>query len=176
MENGIAPFSSIFAPGLAPVAEVWGASVPDSSGNPIGNTCPVVANPGEAWGMNLVARYNSVHLPEIRKSVSDDYFDSAVDFFFCLWGAHPDVDGSCARAVQHNNVAALANAIGENNPSYKVFYHDGTCHAERECDSNFNGGNDLSCTYDGMSTDGVMFRDWVRGWLQLGGYAWDTVK
>lgn len=95
------------------------------------------------------------------------------DFFFCLWGAHPDVRGSCALAIQRNTIVDLATVIGETNPSYKVFYHAGTCHAERECD---NGGFDPACTYDGMSTDGVMFRDWVRGWLQFGNQAWDTVK
>jgi len=176
MEDGIAPFNPLFMPYTA-WGEAFGAWVPDSNGDPIAKTCPIIANPGEEWGPSLVARYNAVNLPNIRKAMSDDYYDSTEDFFYCLLGARPDVNGSCALAVQRNLVEVLASDIGEDNPTDKVFYHSSVCHAERivdNLDASSSGGAD--CTYDGMSTDGVMFRDWFRGWMQFGGYGWDTVK
>jgi hypothetical protein len=51
--------------------------------------------------------------------------------------------------------------------NFKVFYHSGTCHIEREVDGNslVTDGSQPSCDYDLMHHDGVHLNDWVNAWI-----------
>ena len=62
-------------------------------------------------------------------------------------------------------------------PEYRVYYHDGACHSERDADgNNAEVGSVPSCDYDQMVQDGVKFSDWVRGWMRVPGYSWNDVR
>jgi hypothetical protein len=92
--------------------------------------------------------------------------------------------------VSLNGGAAL---IGDD-PNFKVYFHSGACHSEREADGNSPAfsGSVPSCDYDNMiqapkpnqgyndncqaGPGQVCFRDWVRGWAGNPGYSWGNVK
>ena len=140
MANSGPPFDSEFIPEWPAVGLLWGAWKPGPSGTVIGVTCPVPANSSAPWGTDLVARSNAQRLPQVRQALTDDYADVAMDQSFCALGATANAQGSCASALTANNLDVLAEDIGQQNPNYKVFYHDSNCHAEREID-----GNGLQC-------------------------------
>jgi hypothetical protein len=131
-----APIDSQFSPGFPAVFEKWGAVKPGKDGRVIGLTCPIPDGSMGPYGTDLVAQSNVQRLPQVRQALSEDYSDSTMDFFYCLMGAPQNAQGSCASSLTASMLDTLADSIGPNNPTYKVFYHTGLCHAEREADTN----------------------------------------
>ena len=134
MQDALVPWDSHIVP-LQPLTfQIWGAWTPGHDGEIAGVTCPIPEHSVGPWGTDLVARSNRQRLPEIRKALTDDYSSFVENFFFCLWNAKPDSQGSCASAVASDMNDVFFEDVGPGNPTYRVFYHDGECHAEREAD------------------------------------------
>ena len=64
------------------------------------------------------------------------------------------------------------NDVIRDAPNFKVFYHTGTCHSERESDSNSLVADGLppSCNFDAMhqpadNPNGTYFNRWVNAWI-----------
>jgi hypothetical protein len=142
-----------------------------------GATCPTLPAPSETrgWSPGAMFRYNR-NVLDVRIGFSDDYADSTIDGFACALGAHVNPDTqSCAASVRDSLI--LTYEIDIAGTGAKVYYHDGACHAERELDGNtVESGSSPSCDYDTMVQHGVKYRDWVRGWLEVPGFAWDDVR
>jgi hypothetical protein len=192
LQNAYAPFDSVATPLMPTVGRNWGAWRPNKDGSVEALTCPIAIPPGtpNAWSELALVNYNHLNFPNVRKAWTDDYSDAMIDAFACALGATPDANGSCAAAV-----TALLNEgyglVGDD-PSYRVFFHAGICHSERDSDGNFAAGGDPACDYDNMiqapkanqkyvddckaDTNQKCFRDWVRGWAGVSGYSWENVK
>jgi hypothetical protein len=133
----------------------------------IPETCPVIPNVGsQDWSLEWVVAYDAKTYPDVIKAFTDDYSDSVVDFFACLAGATPDAKGSCASTVA-GTLTDEYNDVIRNAANFKVFYHTGTCHIEREVDGNSLASDGLpsSCNYDEMRQQRVQFSDWVNAWI-----------
>jgi len=163
---GLAYGTDDIMPLLPTVAEIWGVWEPGPGGAIVENTCPIIAQAGSTdWNLEWVVRYNANNFPNVRKALTDDYSDSTVSQFACLFGATPGPNGSCAGAVA-STLTAEFNDVISGAANYKVFYHTGTCHYERELDG--NGTSDFSkpyCDFDKMHQSGVNFNDWVNAWV-----------
>jgi hypothetical protein len=158
------------------VAQTWGAWQPGPGGPILENTCPIIAQAGSTdWNFEWFVRCNAINFPNVRKAFTDDYSDAAVSQFACLFGATPDSNGGCAGAVASTLTKEFKDVIsGATN--YKVFYHNGACHDERERDgnghSNFGKPN---CDFDKMNQSGINFNDWVNAWIS-GSSAWVNAR
>jgi hypothetical protein len=151
-------------PGFSEAARALGLWHSGDDGQIIADTCPAVIAP-DAQGYNLlfVQLYNSLHLPDVRKAFTDDYADATMEGFSCQFlGAAQDADGTCDSAFRAGLLDAAAQ-IGDD-PNYRVYYHDGSCHTERESDGNASCDFDVTPT-SGMVQDGVAFSDWVNAWI-----------
>ena len=127
------------------------------------------------WNLEWVIRYNANHFADVAKALTDDYSDSTITYYACLFGATPDPNGRCANAVASTLVDEFNDVISSA-ANYKVFYHTGTCHYERELDG--NGTSNAShpyCDYDKMQQSGVNFNDWVNAWINKSP-AWVNVQ
>jgi len=154
------------------VARTWGAWELGSGGAIVAKTCPIVPQPGSTdWNLEWVIRYNASTFQNVLKAFTDDYSDQEVARFGCLFGAKADPDGSCTTSVTSTLEAEFRDVIGMA-PNYKVYYHTGICHSEREADGNTSAsGSDPSCDWDvtptsGMVQNGVAFHDWVNAWIK----------
>jgi hypothetical protein len=188
MQNGFSTFSSSLLPQSPSIFEKWGLWSPGADGSIVAKTCPIATPPGPAHGYDYsyVDYYNLINNRNVRKAWSDDYADWAFDGGYCYAGVPADSSGSCAYAV-----AAIMNSelsmIGDD-PSYRVYFHNGICHGEREYDY---GELTSDCDYDNMvqppkakqlydedcKADGTQtcFRDWVHQWIE-GSSDWVNVK
>jgi hypothetical protein len=110
--------------------------------------------------------YDAKTYPDVIKAFTDDYSDSAVDAFACFFGATADSSGSCASTVA-STLTYEFNDVIRNAANFKVFYHTGTCHVERETDGNSLAadGSPATCNYDKMQQHGAHFNDWVNAWI-----------
>jgi hypothetical protein len=154
-------------PQLSAAARLWGAwkQAPDGGITP--ETCPVIRNVGsQQWSLEWVVAYDAKTYPDVVKAFTEDYSDSTVDYFACFFGATPDSSGSCASTVA-GTLTSEFNDVIRDAPNFKVFYHTGTCHIEREVDGNSlaTTGSPPSCDYDLMQQDGVNFNNWVNAWI-----------
>lgn len=92
----------------------------------------------------------------------------------------PDPDGSCKTTVANTLKDEFQDVISTVS-NYKVYYHTGICHREREIDGNtVANGSDPSCDWDvtptsGMVQDGIAFHDWVDAWIH-NSPAWINVQ
>jgi hypothetical protein len=152
MQNAVPPASASIVPDLPTAALLWGTWTPGPSGKVVGLTCPVPANSFGLWGLDLVAKSNAKRLPAVRKALTADYSDATINNFYLFLGAAIDPDGTCTGAMTTSLFDALANDIGPSNPTFKVYYHNSYCHAERwdnaygyECISGNNAGGPCSC-------------------------------
>jgi len=146
---------------------LYGAWKQAPDGGMIRETCPVIPNVGSRdWSLERVLAYDAKTYPDVIKAYTDDYSDSTVDAFACFFGATPDPSGSCASTVA-STLTDEFNDVIRNAPNFKVFYHTGTCHIEREVDGNSPGtdGSPPTCDYDLMQQDGVHLNDWVNAWM-----------
>jgi hypothetical protein len=119
-----------------------------------------------------VELFNRLRLPDVRKALTDDYSDAVMQEFACLLGAAPDPDGTtCTGAVADilNDVAD--RVITANEPNFRVYYHTGFCHSEREQDSN----PPTTCDFDQMQQNGVAFSGWVAQWIN-DSPSWSNVR
>jgi hypothetical protein len=149
------------------VTQLYGAWKQAPDGRMIPETCPIIANVGsKQWSLEWVVRYDAYRFPGVIKAFTDDYSDAAVDQFACFFGATADSEGSCAAAVTRT-LQDEFNDVIRRAPNFKVFYHTGTCHFEREVDGNSlaTTGSPPSCNYDLMQQDGVYFNRWVNAWI-----------
>jgi len=155
-------------PLVSSVARTWGAWRPGPNNAIVELTCPILPGGSPHWNVEWVKSFNAVALSDVRKAFTDDYFDQTAQFFACLFGAAVDPDGTCTSAVTSTLKDEFADVIS-NAPNYKVYYHSGICHTEREADGNtVAGGSDPSCDYDNMQQGGVYFHDWVNAWINNG--------
>jgi len=67
----------------------------------------------------------------------------------------------CNGAVTNTLNYLLDRVISTADPNYRVYCHTGACHAEPTAD----GNGDPSCDHDRVVQHGVLFRDWVRDWI-----------
>jgi hypothetical protein len=164
MNNSGTPFSYFYT-NPSTVGETWGTfaiAVP-----PIVLTCPFVLG---AWSPNNTAIWNDDYLTTVRKAFVDDYRDLTINYFSNLASCGTGYDPNSCDVEPQDSVDFLSQQLaGESN--YKVYAHVGSCHAERED----NGGR-TECNYDTQVAHGVNFKDWVRGWMQVSGYSWNTVS
>jgi hypothetical protein len=159
-------------PLAAAAAHLWGAWVGGPGGEVIPETCPVIPTPGSGtYSLEWVVRYDALVFPGVIKAFTDDYSDYAADFTACLFGAIPNAAGSCASAVTSTLVDEYNDVI-RSAPNFKVFYHTGICHIERESDNNSPATDGLpaSCDYDLMQQPpddphGTHFNQWVNAWI-----------
>ena len=140
-------------------------------------TCPMARPEGATdFALEYVVRYNALSLSRVRKAFSDDYSDATVAAFASLLGAKSAPAGTYTGAVRKLLVDVADRAIA-GAPEYRVYYHDGACHSERDADgNNAEVGSVPSCDYDQLVQDGVKFSDWVRGWMRVPGYSWNDVR
>lgn len=159
MSNAGPALGTALTPLFPAVTRTWG--VWELRGKDvIANTCPANPPPGSTqWSQEWVIRFNATALTSVRKVFADDYSDAVIDFFSCKLGAPPDANGSCASAVTATLITEFDDVISAAQ-NYKVYYHSGYCHIERESDF----GNP-SCDFDSMIQDGVFFHDWVYAWI-----------
>lgn len=176
MSNAGPPAEANLMPLVPEVARTWGVWQPGPGESIIENTCPIYPGPGSThWTIEWIKRFNARVLPNVRKAFTDDYSDAAVSFFACLWGATVDPNGSCTSAVASALNEEFTDVISTS-PNYKVYYHTGICHTEREADGNtVAGGSDPSCDFDGMQQNGIYFRDWVHAWIN-DSPSWSNVR
>jgi hypothetical protein len=171
--NSGLPFEFAFTPGVSDAARTWGIWHPGEGGLVVADTCPIQAPPGATvWDVSDVESFNRLHLPDVRKALTDDYSDDVMQFFACLLGAATDPSGTtCAGAVANilNDVAD--RVITATEPNYRVYYHTGTCHSMREQD----GNPDPTCDFDQMEQDGVAFSGWVAQWIN-DSPSWSNVR
>ena len=139
-------------------------------------TCPIYPPSGSThWSIGWVKNFNAQVLPNVRKAFTDDYSDTVVSQFACLWGAAVDPDGTCTSAVTSALNLEFTDIISSAS-NYKVYYHSGICHVEREADGNtVAGGSDPACDFDKMQQDGVYFHDWVNAWIN-GSPTWINIR
>ena len=81
----------------------------------------------------MVQFFNNKNIDNVRKAYTDDYDDTTIDYFAGLLGA---TDPAVVRLIMTD--AFRTSIRGAAN--YKVYYHSGTCHAEREQDGNATDG------------------------------------
>ena len=166
--NAGPPFGPIHTPDVPEVTRRWGVWEPRPGGGINEKTCPIQATSGASgkdWSMSFVLQYNKIHIANVRKALTEDYSDStAVDFAAALGGSD--------RAVE-NTLNSLFTDVIDGNANYKVYYHTGTCHDEREQ----NGNSAAGCNFNTMHQKGVPFHDWVSAWLgRPSPVAWDNVR
>jgi hypothetical protein len=175
-DAGIAYGTAGLMPMMPTIAKLWGVWNLGHDGGLVENTCPIMGQGGSAdWNLEWVIRYNANHFADVAKAFTDDYSDSTVSLFACLAGATPDPNGGCATAVASTLIDEFNDVISSA-ANYKVFYHTGTCHYERELDG--NGTSNAShpyCDYDKMQQSGVNFNDWVNAWINKSP-AWVNVQ
>lgn len=162
---------------LFPAAtNLWGAWRQGPNGAVIPETCPITPIRGQNYSLEWVVRYDAQRFPGVIKAFTDDYSDYVADGFACFLGATPDPTGSCASTVT-SILNDEFNDVIRGAPNFKVFYHTGTCHIERESDNNSLAVDGLppSCDYDLMQQDGVPFNDWVNAWI-TDSPAWGNVR
>jgi hypothetical protein len=153
----------------------WGAWHKEAQGEVIADTCPAVVPPdATGWGLLYVQRYNRLDLPDVRKGFVDDYRDQTVEFYACLFDP---TNSQCAGDVRATLLDAAAQL--DDDPNYRVFFHEGICHVEEVGDGNtVANGSDPSCDFDvvpadwtpssgtlpasGMVQNGVRFSDWMN--------------
>jgi hypothetical protein len=178
MDNaGPAYGSHDLMPQWAATGSLFGAWKQAPDGGVIPETCPIIPNAGSRdWSMDWVVAYDAKTYPDVTKAVTDDYSDYAVDGFACFFGATPDASESCASTVA-NTLNYEFNDVIRNAANFKVFYHTGTCHFERESDANSLAFDGLpsSCNYDKMQQNGAHFNDWVNAWI-TDSPAWVNVR
>jgi hypothetical protein len=133
-------------------------------------TCPFTTTSGN-WDPSLTVKYNATTYPDVLKAISDDYTDATMNGFANLLGCQgtdcANEPGPSLNDIYNNYIATATN--------FKVYYHTGQCHAER----NQDGNNEGNCDYDNangqqMVQAGVPFSSWVNGWLGNG--AWNNVR
>jgi hypothetical protein len=192
-QNAFSPYDSVTTPMLPTLGLNWGAYRQGKDGSIDTLTCPIAIPPGtpNAWSILPQLYYDHLHYSNVRKAWTDDYSDSTLDGFACALKATPDASGSCAATVAANLMEGLG-VIGDD-PSYRVYFHTGICHGERDSDgNNASNGSDPYCDYDNMiqapkpnqsydedckaTGNQTCFRDWVRGWAGISGYSWSNVK
>lgn len=158
------------------VTQTWGVWKLGPGGSIVENTCPIIATPGSTdWNLEWVVRYNASTFPDVLKAFTDDYSDRVVSQIACLLGATPNPNGSCSNAVA-STLTDEFNHVISGATNYKVFYHTGTCHYERELDDNrTSNGSKPYCDYDKMRQSGVNFNDWVNAWIN-NSPAWVNVQ
>ena len=156
--------------GLMPLfptaAKLWGAWRPGPDGSVIPETCPVIPNVGSRdWSLEWVAAYDAGTFPEVIKALTDDYSDSVISHFACIFGATPDPDGRCTSATA-STLTDEYNDVIHRAANFKVFYHTGVCHTEREGDGNSLARNRVpaSCDFDKLQEREALFNDWVNAW------------
>jgi hypothetical protein len=158
---------------LFPAAtKLWGAWQPGPDGAIIPKTCPVIPTPAsDGYSLEWVVKFDALAFPGVIKAFTDDYSDATVDTYACLFGATPNAAGSCASAVG-STLRDEFNDVIRNAPNFKVFYHTGTCHSERELDGNSLATSGLppTCDFDMMrqppgSPNGTHFNQWVNAWI-----------
>jgi len=155
------------------VASLYGAWVRGPGGEVIPETCPIIPTPGSGtYSLEWIVRFDALTFPDVIKAFTDDYSDYEADSAACLlFGAMPNAAGSCASAVTSTLVDEYNDVIrGASN--FKVFYHTGICHIERESDNNSPATDGLpaSCDYDLMrqppdDPHGIHFNQWVNAWI-----------
>lgn len=155
-------------PLLSTAGRTWGTWRPGPDNTVEDLTCPILPRGSPHWSIEWVKSFNAVALTSVHKAFTDDYFDQTVQSFACLFEAAVDPDGTCTSAVTSTLKDEFADVISTA-PNYKVYYHSGICHTEREADGNtVAGGSDPSSDYDKMQQDGVYFHDWVNAWINNG--------
>jgi hypothetical protein len=162
------PFGAIYTPSVPEVGRIWGVWEPTPTGGINEKTCPIQAPSGATgndWSLAFVLRYNRINIANVRKALTDDYSDSTTELFATLLGGS---DGAVANTL--NNVFTT---VIDGAPNYKVYYHTGTCHDEREVDGNADAG----CDFDIMHQNGIRFHDWVSAWLgRPSPVGWNNVR
>jgi hypothetical protein len=191
-ESGLAPYDSVAAPKVPAAGLNWGAWRRAPDGSVIALTAPAAVPPGtpNTWSPLAITNYDRLHYPAVKQAWTDDYSDFALAFFACQLGAIQDASGSCASAV----AAVLNEGFGllGDDPAFRVYFHTGICHNERDWDGNtVADGSDPSCDYDNMvqppkagqkyvdnckaDANQTCFRDWVREFVN-GSPAWGNVR
>ena len=154
-------------PGFPSVAKLWGAWQPGPDGSVIPETCPVIPDVGSRdWSLEWVAAYDAKTYPDVIKALADDYSDGVISHYACVFGATPDSQGSCASATASTLIDEFNDVI-RGAANFKVFYHTGICHTERESNGNSPPVDGLppSCDFDKMHQGGAHFNDWVNAWI-----------
>jgi hypothetical protein len=153
---------------------------------------------GTTWSVAMDVTWNAFNMTTVRKAYTSDYNDVVMNSFSNIlgcstgsacqhqpptgtctsWGSeggtYPDC---CASEPCLTNIDVMGGVIlMHGGPTYKIFLHEGQCHAEREQD-----GNPAGCNYDDMhSTMGSVttyFKDWTRAWAQVPGFnTWDNIN
>jgi hypothetical protein len=170
--NSGLPFEFGFTPGVSDAARTWGAWHPGAGGVVAADTCPIMAPPGATvWDVSLVESFNRLQLRDVRKALTDDYSDATMQLFACLLGAAPDPDGTCTSAVASILKDVANRVITATEPNYRVYFHSGFCHSEREQDSS----PPTTCDFDQMQQNGVAFSGWVAQWIN-DSPSWSNVR
>jgi hypothetical protein len=120
------------------------------------------------WNPGLTVSYNAVSEASVRKALTSDTLDATMNGFANLLGCQgthcANEPGDSDNYVYTNYISGQAN--------YKIYFHTGDCHAEREQD----GNGESACDYDNMTQSGVKFQSWVLGWLGFSGHAYINVQ
>jgi hypothetical protein len=134
-----------------------------------------------SWDTKLHLMWNSSQYTTVFKALTDDYSDATMNLFSNLFDCADSYgqahgDNPCATEPSKSMNAdytygLVIDTAGHRAPNYKVFFHTGACHAERE-----SNGNPAGCNYDDMTQAGVRFNSWVRGWLGMSGFTWNDVR
>jgi hypothetical protein len=128
------------------------------------DTCPIVTPTGAPWNPAFVINWNSQNMSMVRKAMVDDLSDATMNGFAnALSCATAQYDNANACTVEPADTLNCLRTLGyiSNTTTYKVYYHTGDCHAEREQD----GNAEPACDYDNMIESGAGFSSWVRGWV-----------
>jgi hypothetical protein len=177
LNNSGAPLSQAYNTGIAPSAGPAGWGVWKIVGTTVTpNTCPFTTfdQSQGSWTPDDTVAWNSLNVTTVRKALVDDYEDVTMWGFANALGCGNNQDPTNACTVEPKDTLVLiGNWINAHTgaPTHKEYYHVGSCHAEREAD-----GNAAGCNYDDQVASHVKFDDWVRGWLQVSGYTWNTVN
>jgi hypothetical protein len=103
----------------------------------------------------------------VRIGFTDDLSDATMNFFANSLGCGTSY---CATEPANSINDVTTNYITSSSANYKYYIHTGACHAEREA-----SGSPAGCNYNDMTQSGVAFNTWIRGWLQVPGFAWNDV-
>jgi len=183
--NSDGPIRYKYDPLLNTAGLTWGAAAV-ADGVTVGVTCPLLDG-AQGWDNFSIKLYNKQAFPAVRQASTEDYSDSVVNGFATFLGCTGS--GACGLSCDVEPCNSINDLIPElaDNPNNKFYYHPGICHVEVETDISGDdpecavvGGTNIctDCNYDSMTRDGVMFRDWVRGWIGVPGFSryWRDVK
>jgi hypothetical protein len=125
------------------------------------------------WSPDATVAWNENNMTTIRKALVDDYLDGTMNLFAGLMNCAGGSDPNACTIEPTLTLTNLASYIDAHagSTTYKEYFHVGTCHAEREANGNATG-----CNYDDQVASHVKFNDFVRGWMLVSGYTWNSVE